>query len=317
VTFTKANQAALIISSANSDAYPWSITLTTTGGNGAGAVTYAVANGTATGCADPGGVLTATTSGTCTVTATKALDPDYNAISSTPAQTVTFTKFTPTVTITNTTNPTGVGTGTLVLTATVTGASGGTAPSGTLTWTVTGPTSGGCTTSTLTAGSGQSTATCTITSPAVGTYTAKATYAGDTNYATLTTPSTFGAYIGGTTSDVPTGPEYYTINGNTAGSGSSAADTINPSTVENLTSITMIFSGAANSSSAQTATVGGKLGGAAYSLTAMSCTVTAGSTESCASSGSVVIPTGSSINMATFGNGDHTYFWIVTYTTTP
>ncbi len=91
VTFSKANQATLSMSSASSDTYPWSITLATTGGNGAGAVTYAVANGTATGCTDPGGVLTATTSGTCTVTATKAMDTDYNAISSTP-QTVTFTK---------------------------------------------------------------------------------------------------------------------------------------------------------------------------------------------------------------------------------
>ena len=79
------------MSSASTDSYPWSITLSTTGGSGSGAVTYAVANGTATGCADPGGVLTATTAGTCTVTATKATDGDYTAISSAP-QTVTFTE---------------------------------------------------------------------------------------------------------------------------------------------------------------------------------------------------------------------------------
>ncbi len=304
------------MSSAASDTYPWSITLATTGGNGTGAVTYAVVNGTATGCADPGGVLTATTSGTCKVTATKALDADYNVISS-AQQTVTFSKFTPSVSITDTTDPTGVGTGTLVLTATVTDA-GGTAPSGTLTWTVTGPTSGGCTTSTLTAGSGQSTATCTITSPAAGTYTAKATYAGDTNYNTATTPVTFGLYLGGTTANIPSGTDYYTINAaNSTASTTNTANSIAISPAETLTGVTMTFSGGASSSANQTVTVGDKPSGGSYTATNMTCTVPANSPapETCAFSGTYAIATGSSINMAAIGNGDHTDYWIVTYTT--
>ena len=53
------------------------ITLTTWGGSGTGLLTYAVANGTATGCAESGGVLTSTSIGTCNVSATKAADSTY------------------------------------------------------------------------------------------------------------------------------------------------------------------------------------------------------------------------------------------------
>ena len=63
--------------------------LTTTGGSGTGAVTYTVANGTDSGCTVTGTVLTATTSGTCYVTATKAADANWQATSS-AATTVTL-----------------------------------------------------------------------------------------------------------------------------------------------------------------------------------------------------------------------------------
>jgi two-component system nitrogen regulation sensor histidine kinase GlnL len=58
------------------------LALTTSGGSGNGAVTYTVTNGTATDCAESGGVLTATGFGTCIVTATKGSDSTYLPISS-------------------------------------------------------------------------------------------------------------------------------------------------------------------------------------------------------------------------------------------
>jgi hypothetical protein len=53
------------------------LTLATSGGSGTGAVTFTVANGTATGCTITSGALTATTAGTCIVTATKAAVAPY------------------------------------------------------------------------------------------------------------------------------------------------------------------------------------------------------------------------------------------------
>ena len=65
------------------------LTLATSGGSGTGTVSYAVANGTATGCAVSGSSLSASTAGTCLVTATKAGDTTY-VPSSSVATTVTF-----------------------------------------------------------------------------------------------------------------------------------------------------------------------------------------------------------------------------------
>jgi hypothetical protein len=60
------------------------LTLVTSGGSGTGAVTFAALDGTATGCSVTSGALSATTGGTCVVTATKAADTTYLAASSTP-----------------------------------------------------------------------------------------------------------------------------------------------------------------------------------------------------------------------------------------
>ncbi len=65
------------------------LTLATSGGSGTGAVSYTVANGTATGCAVSGSSLSASTVGTCVVTATKAGDATYVPASSS-ATNVTF-----------------------------------------------------------------------------------------------------------------------------------------------------------------------------------------------------------------------------------
>jgi len=55
--------------------------LTTSGGSGTGALSFSVSDGTATGCAVAADTLTSQSAGTCIVTATKAADANYNAIS--------------------------------------------------------------------------------------------------------------------------------------------------------------------------------------------------------------------------------------------
>ena len=65
------------------------LTLTTSGGSGTGAVTFSVTNGTATGCTVSGNSLTVSSVGTCIVTATKAASTTNQAISS-PATPVKF-----------------------------------------------------------------------------------------------------------------------------------------------------------------------------------------------------------------------------------
>ena len=69
--------------------------LGTSGGSGAGAVTYAVTDGTGKATIDANGVLTPVQVGAVTVTATKAGDDAYNDVTS-AAVTVTITKATPT-----------------------------------------------------------------------------------------------------------------------------------------------------------------------------------------------------------------------------
>lgn len=85
--------AAQVALSVTSTSAVWgrSLTLTATGGSGTGALTYAVAAGTATGCAVVGTTLTYTSLGTCLVTVTKAADLTYIAATS-PVATVTIAK---------------------------------------------------------------------------------------------------------------------------------------------------------------------------------------------------------------------------------
>jgi hypothetical protein len=83
-------QAALAVTSVRAT-YGRTFALHTSGGSGTGALTYAVTNGSATGCALSGATLKSATAGTCLVTATKANDSTYATISSS-ATTVTFAK---------------------------------------------------------------------------------------------------------------------------------------------------------------------------------------------------------------------------------
>ena len=87
VTVNKANQAPLTIQGADGVVYGQTLTLTTTGGSGSGAVTYRIDTAHSTGEAtlDPHtGVLTPVKVGSVSVIATKAGDNDYNDITSAP-----------------------------------------------------------------------------------------------------------------------------------------------------------------------------------------------------------------------------------------
>ncbi|NBQ97245.1 MAG: hypothetical protein EBU12_03260, partial [Microbacteriaceae bacterium] len=100
VTFNKLNQAELVSTSPDSTKpFVWSpkatSQITTTGGSGTGAITYAV-DPSSTGICTVGssnGLITDVTAGTCTVIVTKAADTNYNV--TTDTVTVVFTKVNP------------------------------------------------------------------------------------------------------------------------------------------------------------------------------------------------------------------------------
>ena len=100
LTISKANQGALTITSTTSK-YGTPLNLRTSGGSGTGALSFAItSSGTASGCSISTETLTVSSFGTCKVTATKALDTNYNVVSS--AETIiTFAKA-DTITVTTT-----------------------------------------------------------------------------------------------------------------------------------------------------------------------------------------------------------------------
>jgi hypothetical protein len=106
-TVSFASQATLSITSltANTKAYPYSqaLSITTSGGSGSGDTTYAIVpGGTASGCVLAGPTatetITATTSGTCLIQASKAADSIYSLATS-ATSTFTFTKAIPILSI--------------------------------------------------------------------------------------------------------------------------------------------------------------------------------------------------------------------------
>jgi len=166
ITVGRADQSALSITS-TSGTYGSALTLATSGGSGTGATTYVVVDGTATGCAESGGLLTVTAAGTCTVTATKALDTNYNAISSS-ATTVTFAKANQSaLTVTSTSGTYGS-----TITLTVSGGS----TNGLVSYSVTGT---GCS---ITAGA--------LSKTAAGDCSVTATMAGNGNYESVSSSVT-------------------------------------------------------------------------------------------------------------------------------
>ena len=96
ITLTeKDNQQALRITGGTTVVYGQTLQLGTSGGTGSGAVTYTVTNGTGEATTDSNGVLTPVRIGSVTVTATKAGDSEYNAVTSSPVE-ITITRATPT-----------------------------------------------------------------------------------------------------------------------------------------------------------------------------------------------------------------------------
>ena len=96
ITLTeKDNQQALRITGGTTVVYGQTLQLGTSGGSGSGAVTYTVTNGTGEATIDSKGVLMPVRIGSVTVTATKAGDSEYNAVTSSPVE-ITITRATPT-----------------------------------------------------------------------------------------------------------------------------------------------------------------------------------------------------------------------------
>lgn len=157
----KESQAALTVTSV-SGTFGTPLTLSTSGGSGTGAVSYTATNGTATGCAATGSTLTSNSAGSCVVTATKAADSDFTAVSSGPT-TVTFGKAPQALlTVTSTAGTTGT-----PLTLTTSGGSG----TGTTTYSAVDGSAADCSVN----GS-------TLTTTSAGTCTVTATKAGDSNF---------------------------------------------------------------------------------------------------------------------------------------
>jgi 6,7-dimethyl-8-ribityllumazine synthase len=169
VTFAQATQAALTITTL-SGTFNVPLTLATSGGSSTGAVTYAVVTGT--GCAVTGSSLSDTTAGTCLVTATKAGDTNYLAVSS--AQTsVTFAQATQAALTITTLS----GTFNVPLTLTTTGGAG----TGAVTYAAVNGTATGC----LVTSSSSS-----LSSTTAGTCLVTATKAADTNYSAVSSVQT-------------------------------------------------------------------------------------------------------------------------------
>ena len=92
ITLTdKETQAALTVTGGTTVEFGQTLQLGTNGGSGTGDVTYTVTNGEGQASIDATGRLLPTKAGTVIVTATKAGDDDYNAITSVPV-TITITK---------------------------------------------------------------------------------------------------------------------------------------------------------------------------------------------------------------------------------
>jgi hypothetical protein len=175
--------ASQVTSSAtsNGSAYTAVPTFSTGGSPGTGAVTYTVANGTASGCTLSSNTLstatlTATTSGTCTITATKAASTNHDSAS--VQLTFTFIKATSSTGLAISNSSVTYGSA-VTLTANVSPSTA----TGTFSFSNNGTPISGCTAVTITSGA----ATCTTWKPAVGVYTPiTVTYSGNTYYATST-----------------------------------------------------------------------------------------------------------------------------------
>jgi large repetitive protein len=163
ITVEKANQPTALAVTSTSGTFGTALTLTSSGGNGTGAVTYAATTPGSAGCSVSGTQLSATSSGTCGGTATKDEDSNYNAASSQETTITISTGAQAALTITSVT-----GTYNTSLTLVTSGGSG----TGAVSYAVSDGTATGCS---VTAGalSETSAGTCivTATKAASGSYT--------------------------------------------------------------------------------------------------------------------------------------------------
>ena len=203
VTVNKATQAITAIATPSGIAYGGSSALSTTGGSGTGAVSYAVTAGNAF-CSVSDATLTGTGVGICTVTATKAADANYNAVSATVD--VSVGKKTTTIALNATPNPAPLN-APVTITATV----AGDPPGGTVTFcdgaaTPDAACTGGALlcAATLVPGATNSTAVCTHSFAAAGTHNLGAYYAGDGNYVAMATVQALPLSVNGPGVSVPT-----------------------------------------------------------------------------------------------------------------
>jgi|GEM_PF-4245984 len=157
ITFQPAAQAPLTITS-TSGTYGTPLALTASGGSDGGAITYGVTSPGTAGCSVSGSSLSATSAGTCTVTATMAGNVDYQPVSS-AATTITIAKGTQApLTITSTSGKYG--------TPLALSASGG-SDGGAITYGVTSPGTAGCSVSGSSL-SATSAGTCSVTATMAG-----------------------------------------------------------------------------------------------------------------------------------------------------
>jgi hypothetical protein len=168
VAFGLASQSIYVASTSGTFNTP--LTLTSSGYSGAGAITYTVTNGTATGCSIASGVLTTSGAGTCLVTAHIAADADYSAASSS-ATTVTLSRAAQIITVTSTSGASWV----VGLHLTAAGYSG----TGSVTFTATNGTATGC-----------AIASGVLTSTDAGTCLVTAQIAADANYSAAQSAAT-------------------------------------------------------------------------------------------------------------------------------
>jgi hypothetical protein len=197
------------------------LTLTTTGGSGSGSVTFALVSAGSAGCSLSGAVLTPTSSGTCTVSATKAASGTYGS-ATTGTVTITVSKLTQSA-LTFTATATMFGTN---LTLSTSGGSG----TGSVTYSLTSAGSAGC-----------SLSGAVLSTSSVGSCTVSATKASDSTYNSATTGT-----VSITVTAVPTTTTTTTttvapaleivVNAPVSNAGQSAQPTIAPASITTTTS---------------------------------------------------------------------------------
>ncbi|MFB3915355.1 MAG: chitobiase/beta-hexosaminidase C-terminal domain-containing protein [Terriglobales bacterium] len=180
----KADQAALSVTGmpGTAQAYGTTFTVSTSGGSGLGAVTFA-SSGACSVNIDSGLVTMTSGSGTCSVTATKAADADYTSTTS-AAATVAASKAIVTVVLNSSPNPSNVGQAVTITARVTVNSPGAGTPMGTITfsdYTIHGST-------TLGAGTldGSGNATLTTSALLAGGRWIVASYSGDSNFQSAT-----------------------------------------------------------------------------------------------------------------------------------